>query len=81
MIPMVNFTINAVHLLRVCCVLGMGPGSTLVKMTDRVPALLEHRLGTESMVSIIKQTIHNLVSVFNWILISTMEIMAVTRNH
>lgn len=40
-------------------------------------------LKTESMESIKKQIIHNLVSlsVFNWILISTMEIIAGNSNH
>lgn len=61
---MVNFTINAVHLLRAYCVLGMtlDPRSTLVNITDKVPSLIEYRLRSESMVRITKWIIHNLVS-------------------
>ena len=52
-----------------------------VAMTDN-SLVSEFRLRTESMLIVTKQIIHNLVSVvFNWVLISTMEIMLGNSNH
>ena len=83
MITKINLKINVVYLLRAYCVQGMslGPGSTAVNMTDN-SLVSEFRLRTESMLIVTKQIIHNLVSVvFNWVLISTMEIMLGNSNH
>ena len=84
MITKINLPINVVYLLRAYYVRGvsLGPGSTVVNLTDNSLLSTEFRRRTESMLSITKQIIPSLVSVvFNWVLISTMEIMLGNINH
>ena len=84
MITKVNFTIKEIHLMRACCALGMmlGPGNTLVNATGKVPALSQCRLRTAKYVKCNKtDNSQSSLNVFNWVLISNMEIVPGNSNH